>query len=136
MPSGVKKESGLTKNRENDPRKTSSSEVIKRTRQVMKLYHSEEPEHWVPEMTKLLDDLGIDFVCQHACRAETYGRGACCEGHCAHPIDGAEDCTCRQAMFYNVDCYVGFSSDKEGKAAMASMYAQVRGKKRKSSRAT
>ncbi len=57
----------------------------------MKLYHSEESKLWVPELTKLLDEFGIDFVCQHACKTEAYGRGACPEGHCKRPLEGVED---------------------------------------------
>jgi hypothetical protein len=131
MPKTVITKNDRTKNGENDLMKTSPNPVIKRTRQVMKLYHSEDPKLWVSELTKLLDDFGIDFVCQHACRAETHGRGACCEGHCERPKEytGAEDCTCRQAMFYNIDSFVGYRSDEEAEAAGASMYAQVPGKK-------
>ena len=39
-------------------------------------------------------------------------------------------------MYYNIDCFVGYRSDAEAKAAGASMYAQVTVKKRKRSRAT
>ncbi len=49
---------------------------------------------------------------------------------------GDEDCTCREAMYYNIDCFVGYRSDAEAKAAGASMYAQVPGQKRNRSRVT
>jgi hypothetical protein len=129
MPKTVNTKNDHAKNRRNHPKKTSPNPVIKRTRQVMKLYHSEDPKLWVPELTKLLDEFGIDFVCQHACNAEVYGRGACPEGHCKRPLEGVEDCTCRQAMFYNIDSFVGYRSDEEAKAAGSSMYAQLTGKK-------
>ena len=49
---------------------------------------------------------------------------------------GDEDCTCREAMYDNIDCFVGYRSDAEAKAEGASMYAQVPVKKRNRSRAT
>ena len=136
MPRTVSTKNDHAKNGKKHPKKPSLNPAIKRTRQIMKLYHSEDFKLWVPELTKLLDEFGIDFVCQHACKTEAYGRGACPEGHCKRPLEGVEDCTCRQAMFDNIDIFVGFRSDEEAKTAGASMYAQVPGKKRNRSRAT
>jgi hypothetical protein len=118
--------------------KAPSSDSIRRARKVMKLYHSGGPKLHNTELAKLLDEFGIDFMCQHACRAEVYGRGACCEGHCERPMEytGAEDCTCRQAMFYNIDSFVGYRSDEEAADASASMYAQVPNEQRNRRRVT
>jgi hypothetical protein len=90
--------------------KAPSSESIRRARRIMKLYHTGGPELYSTELAKLLDEFGIDFVCQHACRAEAYGRGACPEGRCERPLEytGDEECTCREAMYYNIDSFVGY----------------------------
>ena len=136
MPRTVSTENDHAKNGKNHPKKP----LTKPSDQTDTPSHEAIPlrkfKLWVPELTKLLDEFGIDFVCQHACKTEAYGRGACPEGHCERPLEGVEDCTCRQAMFDNIDIFVGFRSDEEAKTAGASMYAQVPGKKRNRSRAT
>jgi hypothetical protein len=132
MPKAVTKKHCQTKTEKIVETKAPSSESIRRARKIMKLYHTEGPKLHSTELAKLLDEFGIDFVCQHACRAEAYGRGACPEGRCERPLEytGDGDCTCREAMYYNIDCFVGFRSDAEGKVANASMYGQIPNKKR------
>jgi hypothetical protein len=112
--------------------KAPSSESIRRALKIMKFYHTGGPEHCSSELAKLLDEFGIDFVCQHACKAEAEERGACPEGRCERPLEytGDEDCTCREAMYYNIDCFVGYRSNAECRAANASMYGQIPKKKR------
>jgi hypothetical protein len=105
---------------------------VQRARRVMKLYQSGDYKRHNAELTKLLDEFGIDFVCQHACRAETDGRGACPEGRCERPLEytGDEDCTCREMMYYYIDSFIGYRNGQECKAAGASMYGQIPNKKR------
>ena len=138
MPKSVTEKNDLIENENVIATKAPSSESIRRARKIMNHYHTGGPKLHSTELAKLLDEFGIDFVCQHACKAEAQGRGACPEGRCERPLEytGDEDCTCREAMYYNIDCFVGYRSDAEAKAAGASMYAQVPGQKRNRSRAT
>jgi hypothetical protein len=132
MPKAITIDKDQTKSENMIQTKAPTNESIKHARKVMKLYQSKDYTRYNAELTKLLDEFGIDFVCQHACRAETDGRRTCPEGRCERPLEytGDEDCTCRQAMFYYIDSFVGYRSDQECKAANASMYGQIPNKNR------
>ena len=70
---------GKAKNRQ---RKTRQNPAVERARQVMKLDHSRDEKLYNAELAKLLDEFGIDFVCQHACQEAAHERETCPEGHC------------------------------------------------------
>jgi hypothetical protein len=69
------------------------------------------------EVIKLMNDLGIDFVCQHACENTWRGGKECAPGHCESPdghgtMDleaGDEKCTCREAMRGYIEHHLGYS---------------------------
>ena len=132
MPKAVTRKNNQTKSENMNETKAPTHESIKRARKIMKLYHTGGAELHSAKLAKLLDEFGIDFVCQHACKAEAYGRGACPEGRCERPLEytGSEDCTCREAMYYNIDMFVGHPLDSDRRAADASMYGQVPKRKR------
>jgi hypothetical protein len=127
MPKTVTNNKGQTKKDKNDQKKTPPNAAIARARQVMKLHHSGDDKLYNAELAKLLDEFGVDFVCQHACQEAAHGRKACPEGHCAKPYEhtGADDCTCGEMMFYYIDSFVGYRTDEEAKAASASVYGQI-----------
>ena len=132
MPKAITVKKDQTKSEEMIQTKAPTMSSIKRARKIMKLYHTGGAELHSAKLAKLLDEFGIDFVCQHACRAEAYGRGACPEGRCERPLEytGAEDCTCREAMYYNIDMFVGYRPDAESRASNASMYGKIPKRKR------
>ena len=69
------------------------------------------------EVIKLIDDLGSEFVCQHACENTWWGGKECASGHCKWPdghgaVDldaGEEECTCREAMRQYIEYHLGYS---------------------------
>ncbi len=132
MPKAISKKTDRAKSEEMIQTKAPTHESIKRALKIMKLYHTGGPKLHRVELAKLLDEFGIDFVCQHACKAEAYGRGACPEGRCERPLEytGAEDCTCREAMYYNIDMFVGYRPDAESWVSNASMYGKIPKRKR------
>ena len=133
MPKSTTVKKDQTKHEKPINTKAPSKNSIKRALKIMKLYHTGGPDLHRAELAKLLDEFGIDFVCQHACRAEAYGRGACPEGRCERPLEytGAEDCTCREAMYYNIDMFVGYRPDAESWVSNASMYGKIPKRKRR-----
>jgi hypothetical protein len=68
------------------------------------------------ELVKLIDDLGIDFVCQHACENTWWGGKECAPGRCKWPdghetVDleaGEEECTCGEAMRGYIEHCMGY----------------------------
>jgi hypothetical protein len=132
MPKAIIIDNDNIKGEKMTQRKAPTYRSIERARKVMKLYQSKDYTRYNAELTKLLDEFGIDFVCQHACRAETDGRNACPEGRCERPLEytGDKDCTCREMMFYYIDSFVGYRNEQDCKAAGASMYGKIPNKKR------
>jgi hypothetical protein len=74
------------------------------------------PSEYDAELVKLIDDLGIDFVCKHACENTWWGGKECASGHCKWPdghettdLDaGDEKCTCREAMRGYIEHCMGY----------------------------
>ena len=65
-------------------------------------------------------------------RQKLMGVGHVPKGRCERPLEytGSEDCTCREAMYYNIDMFVGYPLDSDRRAADASMYGQIPKRKR------
>ena len=111
----------------NKRRKTRQNTAVKRARQVMKLCHSGGEKPYKAELAKLLDEFGMDFVCQHACQEAAHGRKACPNGQCAKPYEhtGSHDCTCGEMIFSYINDFVGYRSEQQADAAATSQYAVV-----------
>jgi hypothetical protein len=66
------------------------------------------------ELAKLVDEFGLDFVCQHACEETWAGGDECLRGRCERPDghgaldpDTEGEYTCRQACRDYVEFFVG-----------------------------
>jgi hypothetical protein len=58
------------------------------------------------ELAKLVDELGIDFVCQHACHEAAEGGERCPEGHCEFYDEYL--CACGECVHQYIEDFVGF----------------------------
>jgi hypothetical protein len=74
MPKTVINNKNQTEKDKNDQKKSPSNAAIRRARQVLKLCHSGGEKPYKAELAKLLDEFGMDFVCQHACQEAAHGR--------------------------------------------------------------
>ena len=119
---------GKAKNRQ---RKTRQNAAVARARQVMKLGYSGDEKLYKAELAKVLDEFGMDFVCQHACQKAAHEREACPNGQCAKPYEhtGNHDCTCGEMIFSYINDFVGYRSEQQADAAATSQYAVVPVKK-------
>jgi hypothetical protein len=79
--------------------------AIKRVYACMMLGLGNRDYHrYVEELAELVDDLGADFVCQHACEEAWSGGGEECPlGHCERSEQIEED-ECR----YNARCFIEY----------------------------
>lgn len=66
-------------------------------------------------LAKMIDELGIDFVCEHACQNTLCGGKECAPDHCEEPdgygfVDleaGEEEMTCRETLRAYIEVYMG-----------------------------
>jgi hypothetical protein len=73
--------------------------AINRVYACMKLRSCNDYDRYFEELAELVDDLGADFVCQHACEEAWSGGGEeCAPGHCerSEQIEDDEYTCCRR----------------------------------------
>jgi hypothetical protein len=93
------------------------SMAVERVHRCVRMGLRENQFKYDAEVIKLIDDLGIDFVCQHACENTWQGGKECASGHCEWPdchgtMDleaGDEKRTCREAMRGYIEHHLGYS---------------------------
>jgi hypothetical protein len=56
------------------------------------------------ELIRLVDELGMDFVCQHVCEEELEGGERCPDGHCEA---WGDCCTCGEGMQTYIEDFIG-----------------------------
>jgi hypothetical protein len=77
--------------------------------EVMRLSTAGNDMVFNAELTTLVDELGIEFVSQHACEVAAEGGERCPEGHCE--VWG-EYCTCVEGMHQYIEDFIGFPIEK------------------------
>jgi hypothetical protein len=104
----------------NDSRNTEDSEIdesvdtnepqdraVEWVHEVMKL-STAGMEVYNPELTRLVDELGINFVSQHFCEQAVEGGERCPEGHC----ELGEYCTCEESVRQYIEDFIGSPIEK------------------------